>query len=67
MSRIRSIDQVPGDVDANRDAEVPSNFTPLGEATQAVVMRLSSKLPRIKVAKVAEGGNSSKPWPRPAK
>ena len=29
---------------------VPSNFTPLGEATNAVVMRLNSKLPRLKVA-----------------
>jgi len=31
---------------------VPSNFTPLGEATNAVVMRLNSKLPRIKVKRL---------------
>lgn len=49
MSRIRSItDQEPGEQDANRDAEVP--FISLGEASQAVVMRLQVKLPRIKVA-----------------
>lgn len=53
MSRIRSIhtDQEPG-AGANQDAEVPSNFTPLGEAADAVVMRLSSKLPRMKVKRV---------------
>lgn len=43
--------QEPG-AGANHDAEVPSNFTPLGEATNAVVMRLSSKLPRLKVTRL---------------
>ena len=37
---------------ANQEsAAVPSNFVPLGAATQAVVMRLSSKRPRIRVFK----------------
>lgn len=35
---------------ANQEDASVSNFTPLGEATNAVVMRLSSKLPRLKVA-----------------
>ena len=35
---------------ANQEsAAVPSNFVPLGEATQAVVLRLSSELPRLRV------------------
>lgn len=48
---IRSIhtDQEPdGDQDANLDAAVP--FISLGSATQAVVLRLQSRLPRIRVS-----------------
>jgi hypothetical protein len=42
--------QEPGADDANQTgAAVPSNFTSLGEATNAVMLRLSTKLPRIKV------------------
>lgn len=58
MSRIRSIhtftDREPGVSDANPDASVP--FISLGEASQAVVMRLQSKLPRIKVASPHQRG-----------
>ena len=48
---------------ANQEsAAVPSNFVPLGEATQAVVLRLSSELPRLRVYGVRsvlnEGGKS---------
>lgn len=47
---------------ANQEsAAVPSNFVPLGEATQAVVLRLSSELPRLRVYGVRsvlnEGGS----------
>jgi hypothetical protein len=45
--------QEPGGQDGNLDAEVPSNFTPLGEITNAVVLRLGSKLPRLKVTRLA--------------
>lgn len=42
--------QEPGGAVAKLEAYlVPSNFVPLGEATQAVVLRLSSELPRLRV------------------
>lgn len=43
--------QEPG-AGANQDAEVPSNFTPIGKAADAVILRLQSKLPRIKVKRL---------------
>jgi len=48
---------------ANQEsAAVPSNFTSLGSEVQAVVMRLSPKLPRIKVASPPQrsGGRTEK-------
>lgn len=44
--------QEPDVQDANRDAAVPSNFTPIGKAADAVILRLQSKLPRIKVKRL---------------
>lgn len=39
-----------GDQDANHDdAAVPSELVPLGKATEAVVMKLRSRLPRVRV------------------
>lgn len=54
--------QEPGGGVAKLEADlVPSNFVPLGEATQAVVLRLSSELPRLRVYGVRsvlnEGGS----------
>lgn len=49
--------QEPGVSDANPDASVP--FISLGEASQAVVMRLQSKLPRIKVASPRQRGGGA--------
>lgn len=54
--------QEPGGTVAKLEADlVPSNFVPLGEATQAVVLRLSSELPRLRVYGVRsvlnEGGS----------
>lgn len=43
--------------DANLDAEF--QFIPLGTAIEAVVMRLSSELPRIKVRSVLNEGGIS--------
>lgn len=49
---IKFQDQEPAGAVAKLEADtVPSNFVPLGAATQAVVMRLSSKRPRIRVFK----------------
>lgn len=42
----------PGGSDANQQADLVP-FVSLGEVTQAVVLRLSSDLPRIKVGRSA--------------
>ena len=50
MLSIVHFDQESFGADANLDAE-DSSFIPLGTAIEAVVMRLSSELPRIKVVR----------------
>ena len=44
----------PGSSDANLDALVP--FISLGEITHAVILRLSSDLPRIRCETFSTGG-----------
>lgn len=51
MFKLIQTDQEPGGATvAKLEAEAGSTFISLGEASQAVVMRLQVKLPRIKVA-----------------
>ncbi|ASQ10208.1 hypothetical protein CDO22_08550 [Sinorhizobium meliloti] len=53
MFKLIQTDQEPGASGANQEsAEVPSNFTPIGKAADAVILRLQSKLPRIKVKRL---------------
>lgn len=66
--KLRSIhtDQEPDGAVAKLEADtVPSNFTPLGEATQAVVMRLQSKLPRLRVMGVRTAPREDEEQSRP--
>lgn len=50
-------DQEPDGADANQDAEAGSTFIQIGEPAHAVVMRLRSRLPRLKVQKEGRGRN----------
>lgn len=49
--------QEPGDVDANQTDAGDSTFIQIGEPAHAVVMRLRSRLPRLKVQKEGRGRN----------
>ena len=48
----------PGSSDANLDALVP--FISLGEVTHAVILRLSSDLPRIRCETPSTGGETGR-------
>lgn len=49
--------QEPDGADANQEAETGSTFIQIGLPAHAVVMRLRSRLPRLKVQKEGRGRN----------
>lgn len=59
MFQLIQFNQKPDDSGANQE-DAGSSFIPLGEAMEAVILRLSTELPRIRVrAPIWEEGNRS--------
>lgn len=57
MFKLIQTDQDPGNSGANQEDAGDSTFIQIGEPAHAVVMRLRSRLPRLKVQKEGRGRN----------